>query len=232
MYVNKRQRQEKLFDVILRLSRAEANSPGNREVSAARAELEGLLGEAVTPAFAARALGVSHAALSRWIASRDIRLVNDVDGRRRFPLYLLVDLRIAVDRERSAGRSHALESVLLESRESARRLRPQDLLFEPSGGDEGRSSERRSLAYHRAAARRLRRRDADLALALVKRWRGEGKIDAMYANQWEEILEGPLAQIRKALEDESAVGRDLRQNSPFAGFLSEAEREEIVAEIA
>ena len=44
-------------------------------------------------------------------------------------------------------------------------------------------------------------------------------------------IEGPLAGIRKVLEEESSFARDLRQNSPFAGVLNEAERRKIVAEV-
>ena len=49
-------------------------------------------------------------------------------------------------------------------------------------------------------------------------------IDPRYAEAWEELLEGPLPSLRKVLEDEGEESRDLRQNSPFAGVLSEPER--------
>lgn len=65
---------------------------------------------------------------------------------------------------------------------------------------------------------------ADMALALVRHWSARGSIDPRYAQAWEELLEGPLPSIRKVLEDEGEVARDLRQNSPFAGVLSEPER--------
>ena len=55
-------------------------------------------------------------------------------------------------------------------------------------------------------------------------WQEQGKIAPRYAGQWEEVLSGPLGDVRKVIAEDSERGRDLRQNSPFAGVLSEAER--------
>jgi hypothetical protein len=44
-------------------------------------------------------------------------------------------------------------------------------------------------------------------------------------------LRRPLAEIREAIAADDQRGRDLRQNSPFAGALSEPERRRILAEI-
>ncbi len=191
-----------------------------------------MLGDAVAPAFAARVLGISHTALRRWIDREMIPVVIGIDGRRAIPVYSLVDLHEGIARERAAGRSHVLESAVDKERSRADRLQPRGLLWDGESTDaEGRSAELRSLAYHRAVARRLDRRTAAMALALVLYWRDSGSIDPRYAEQWKEILEGPLAGVRKALEDEGPRSRDLRQNSPFSGILSEAERRKIVAEI-
>jgi len=42
--------------------------------------------------------------------------------------------------------------------------------------------------------------------------------------QWQELLDGPLDQLLMALTSPSQRSRDLRQNSPFAGVLTDAER--------
>jgi hypothetical protein len=71
----------------------------------------------------------------------------------------------------------------------------------------------------------------DDALRQVWKWRDLGRIDPWYADQWEQILGRPLAEIRSVLGEDTPRGRDLRQNSPFAGMLSEAERRRINTEI-
>jgi hypothetical protein len=45
------------------------------------------------------------------------------------------------------------------------------------------------------------------------------------------MLASPLPELRRALLDESQEGDDLRQNSPFAGLVSEAERVRILREV-
>lgn len=71
----------------------------------------------------------------------------------------------------------------------------------------------------------------DDALHLVWKWRDQGKLGARYAERWEEILRRPVAEVRRAITEDSPPGRDLRQNSPFAGMLSEAERRKILEEL-
>jgi hypothetical protein len=77
-------------------------------------------------------------------------------------------------------------------------------------------------------ARRLRRSMIDDARHLVWQWRDGGKIDARYAEQWEEVLQRPVGEVRRIIGEDTSRGRDLRQNSPFAGMLSEAERRQIL----
>ena len=72
---------------------------------------------------------------------------------------------------------------------------------------------------------------ADDALRLVWQWRETGQMEDRYADQWEELLRRPLTEIRHAITADDQRGRDLRQNSPFAGVLSEPERRRILAEI-
>ena len=42
--------------------------------------------------------------------------------------------------------------------------------------------------------------------------------------EWERLLNGPVDRILAALTDRSLRGRELRQNSPFAGALTEEQR--------
>lgn len=224
--------RQRLFQNVVRLRRAERELPGNRDIGMVRMDLEQELGETVSRAFAARLLGVSHTALGRWIDRAEVPVVIAPGGRSAVPVSALVDLYEAVARERAAGRGHPLEAAVGKERERAARLNPESLIGgKREGGDPHLDAERRSLAYHRAVARRLRRSTADDALVRVRRWRRAGRIDPRYADSWEEILARPLPGIRKVLEGEDQLSRDLRQNSPFAGLLSEAERRKIVGEI-
>jgi hypothetical protein len=62
-------------------------------------------------------------------------------------------------------------------------------------------------------------------------WLDQGKIDPRYAQQWDEVLRRPVTEVRRAISEDTPQMRDLRQNSPFAGMLSEPERRKIVEEI-
>ncbi len=50
-----------------------------------------------------------------------------------------------------------------------------------------------------------------------------------WLDEWERLLDGPVEDLLAALTSRSPRGRDLRQNSPFAGVLSEEERERALA---
>jgi hypothetical protein len=227
-------RKRELFDDILRLRRAERQLPDNVDLVAVRSRLERELGGTVSRSLAAKILGLSHTAVNRWVHSGDVPLVITPTGRSEVPIAALVELYEGVQEQRTSGRRrrHTLEPVLLEGRDRAARLRPQELIAgEASGGGEHRTAELRSLAYHRAVANRLRRSAVDAALHLVWQWRDEGKIDPRYATEWEDVLRRPTDEIKQVIGEDSERGRDLRQNSPFAGALSEPERHRIVSEI-
>jgi excisionase family DNA binding protein len=51
--------------------------------------------------------------------------------------------------------------------------------------------------------------------------RGQAK---KWLDEWERLLDGPVDRILAALTDRSLRGRELRQNSPFAGALTEEQR--------
>jgi hypothetical protein len=81
-------------------------------------------------------------------------------------------------------------------------------------------------------AQRLRKPMVAEAQHVLLRWREQGRIDERYADRWEQLLARPVPEIRRALVEESPDADDLRQNSPFAGVLSEPERRRIMREAA
>jgi hypothetical protein len=224
-------RKQELFENIVRLRRVGRELPGNADVSAVRRALESELGETVSRRLASRILGVSHTALDRWIKAGDLPLVYSAQGRVEVPVPALLDLYESVEADRADGdRRHVLAPTMARQRKAAqsldlRRFR-QDT--ERRGHERVRA---RSLAYHRAVAQRLRKPMVQEVRHVLFRWRAQGRIDERYAERWEQLLNQPLPEIRRALVDESQDYDDLRQNSPFAGFLSEPERRRIVREV-
>lgn len=223
-------RKQQLFENIVRLRRAGRDLPGNRDISAVRVALERELGETVSRRLAARLLGVSHTALERWIKGGDIPVVYSSAGRFEVPVPALVDLYESVEADRANGHHrYALTPTMTRRRNAAQRLR----LGHPSGEwRRGHDSARaRGLAYHQAVSQRLRKPMVEEARHVLFRWREQGRIDDRYADRWEQLLDRPVADIRKALVDDSPGADDLRQNSPFAGLLNERERQRILREV-
>lgn len=215
---------------VAALRRAEQRNPDG-DIATVREDLEAQLGGTVPRALSANLLGVSHTALNNWIASGDVPVVITERGRREIPIPALLELRDRVAEQRRAGRRklHLLEPAMVEARDRAERMRPRASADRSAReADPHRRAELRSLAYHRALAPRLRRPAIDEARRKVRRWSDEGRIDPRYARLWEEVLAMPVPAIRKAIAADDARGRDLRQNSPFAGLLSEAERRKIL----
>ncbi len=224
-------RKRDLFDGIVRLRRAGRRVPGDRDIAAVRVRLERELGGTVSRRLAARLLGVSHTALDRWIKGGDLPVVYSPEGRLEVPVPALLDLYEAVETERAGGpRRHVLAPTMTRRREAARRLHVESVEGEGrrSGHDRAWA---RGLAYHRALARQLRKPMVDEARHVLYRWEAEGRIDPRYAERWGRLLELPVPEIRRALVDQSQEADDLRQNSPFAGLLSEPERRRIVSAV-
>lgn len=180
------------------------------------------LGGTVSRASAARLLGVSHTALNNWVASGDVPVVFSKQGRKEVPIPPLLDLEEQVGKQRSSGRRtlHTLEPMMVDARRRAERMRPT----RTSSSDPHRTPELRSLAYHRTLAPRLRRPMIEEAQRRLRRWEREGKVDRRHVQAWEEVFALPMADIRKAITADTEQGRDLRQNSPLSGLLSEPER--------
>jgi hypothetical protein len=229
------ERKQLLFEDIVRLRRAEASTPDLRDIVTVRSHLERELGGSVSRSLAARLLGVSHTGLQKWIDAGDVPVVITSSGRQEVPIAALVDLYEATESARDSGgrRLHVLEPAIVEGRSRADALDPRSLVSAPTDdtADAHDRAERRNRAYHAALAKRLRKETVRRALHQLWRWTEEGNIDPRYAEEWETVLRRPVADVRRVLAEDSQWARDLRQNSPFAGLLSEAERRKILQEI-
>ncbi len=92
--------------------------------------------------------------------------------------------------------------------------------------DPHRLAEERSIAYHRVIAERLVRDPSllDAARARVRGWLTAPQPVPAYASAWNEILGQEVTAIAAFLADPGERARELRQSSPFAGYLSPRER--------
>jgi hypothetical protein len=229
------QRKQRLFEDIVRLRRAERSAPDLRDIVAVRSHLERELGGSVSRSLAARLIGVSHTALQRWIDAGDVPVVITPSGKQEVPIPALLDLYEWTSSARDSGgrRLHVMEPGLVEGRMRAEALDPKKLVpaAEAGSGEPHDRAELRNRAYHAAIARRLTRDTVREALHQLWRWSEEGNIDPRYAAEWEALLRRRLPEIRTALTEDTQWARDLRQNSPFAGLLSEPERRKILEEI-
>lgn len=226
----KLQERKKLIENVAQLRRAERDTR-NLDVAGVREDLEEQLGGTVARSMAAGLLGVSHTALNNWIDAGDVPVVVSERGRKEIPLPAFFDLYGRVSEEREAGRRklHVLEPIMLEPRRRAEQMRPRGGFEgeEPRTGGHGHA-ELRGLAYHRALAPRLRRPMIEEAQRKLARWKRDGRIDPRHAEAWEGIFAMPMTEIRKVIAADDDRGRDLRQNSPLGGLLSEPERRKIL----
>ena len=99
-------------------------------------------------------------------------------------------------------------------------------------GGGGRREKQRSLWLNRLVVGELIR-DPDRVLAIARdnitRWREvhAGRPSILAAlDQWSEILDEGVESIVATLTGQSEEAEDLRQNSPFAGVLSQQQREQ------
>jgi len=93
--------------------------------------------------------------------------------------------------------------------------------------------QRRSLWLAFAVAGRIvsdPRAVRSLALINLKTMRASARGQAVsWLDEWERLLDGSVENLLATLTSRSPRGRDLRQNSPFAGVLSESERTQVLA---
>jgi hypothetical protein len=225
-------RKNKLLNIAL-LRRAESRRP-DPDIAVVREDLEAELGGTVSRSLAAELLGVSHTALNNWVISGDVPVVLTPGGRREVPIPALLTIHAKVEERRASGRSsrHALEPVMMEARRRAERMRPHlSVAADLESADRHRIADLRGLAYHRAIAPRLRRPVIEEAERKVARWVDDGRMDSRHGDAWRELLGRPLIEIRKLISADDPPGRDLRQNSPLAGLLSEPERRKILESV-
>jgi len=105
------------------------------------------------------------------------------------------------------------------------------LLFAEMAANGHRTAELRSIELHRLVAEHLRTKPELLERARerVARWVEDGgPVPPSAASRWRTLLGRPLTAICAALVEDSEEMRDLRQNSPFAGALSQDERSKVI----
>lgn len=211
---------------ILRLRRAEerASAHEREEIAEAREFLERVVGSTVRPAHAARLLGISKPALSRWLHRGEIATVLTPQGRREIPLRELVDLLDEVERARRAGWGRPLAHVLRERNSRAHETVDIDRLLPPRRQRTHRTAELQSLAYHRLVAERLNKDIVEQARRRLARWQEAGRIDPRWAHEWEQLLARSVPNIARAIGADTPRARALRQTSPLVGVLTEQER--------
>jgi hypothetical protein len=99
----------------------------------------------------------------------------------------------------------------------------------PTISSDHRRLDERSLAMHRLIAAKVEANPALLEKARdnLRRWRESEGSPKLALTEWEQILRGPVSQITQFLTEQSERATRLRQSSPFAGILNEAERKAI-----
>jgi hypothetical protein len=215
-----------VFKNIVRLRRAERRvDPRVRdEIARTREFLETLVGPTIRPAEAARLLGISQPALSRWTEQGEISTVITPEGRREVPTSELIELFDEVEQRRDASGNRPIAPVIRERRRRSAEAIDIDKLLPPRRRRGHRTAELQALAYHRLVAERLDDEVVDEARRRLRRWRQDGRIHERWADEWERILTMPLPRIARAISANTPRARELRQTSPFAGVLTEQER--------
>lgn len=94
--------------------------------------------------------------------------------------------------------------------------------------DHGRLDER-SLVMHQLIARKVQADPAllDKARDNIHRWQKNAGSPMLALSEWAQILSGPVSEVAQFLSERSERATRLRQSSPFAGILTEAERRAI-----
>jgi excisionase family DNA binding protein len=115
-----------------------------------------------------------------------------------------------------------------------RRVRREDVETLQATGARASRDQRRSLWLSYAVAGHLvtdpvgalDQARANLAVMRARHTRGQA---AKWLAEWAELLDGPVEDVLAVLTSPVPRARELRQNSPFAGVLSEEERQRVLA---
>ena len=86
--------------------------------------------------------------------------------------------------------------------------------------------DQRSLALHHAVAEKLRAQPSLICIARenLERWAATAGRSTPYLDEWTRILDHPLDDVLRLIEQEGEWMTALRQCSPFAGVLEPKER--------
>lgn len=90
--------------------------------------------------------------------------------------------------------------------------------------DGHRTAERRSLAMHARIAQRLNAATLGRARERVESWLQDGTVDERWGRAWRDLLADPVPVVAAAISRDDETMRALRQTTPFAGALTNAER--------
>jgi excisionase family DNA binding protein len=116
---------------------------------------------------------------------------------------------------------------------SHRRLRRADVEAHSARSQRLSREDMRSLWLGRAVAGKLvldpeavlAAAQVNLAKLQARHMRGQA---ARWLAEWDRLLSGPVEDVLEALTSITPHARELRQNNPFAGVLTEAERQKIL----
>jgi excisionase family DNA binding protein len=116
---------------------------------------------------------------------------------------------------------------------SHRRIRLRDATRAVQDRTRMSRDQRRSLwLAHAVAGELVARPDPVIRHARQNLLHAQVKGAAKWNAEWQRLLDGPIEQILAALTSPSLRSRELRQNSPFAGVLSEERRREVLESFA
>ncbi|RMI12718.1 DNA-binding protein [Cellulomonas triticagri] len=116
-----------------------------------------------------------------------------------------------------------------------RRVRRRDLERVRFSTSRVSADQRRALRLAYAVAGKIAqdpdgvRRQAQQNLTALRARHARGR-PAVWLAQWQDLLDGPVDDLLDALTSPSQRSRELRQNSPFAGVLTEDERAAVLRE--
>ncbi len=225
------QEATRTVDDIIRLRRVERLPEAAPAVRPVRRRLEAGVAPTLSRSLAARLLGVSQPALDRWIGAGRVPTVVTPSGRREVPRRFVIELRESIEDLSRRGVRRPLAAALEARRVAAAGLalaKSRGAPDEPVGPRGHETAERRARALHALIAERLDDALLEEAREEIERLAAAGKLHRRYADRWRALLARSPAEVAAAIAADSEEGRDLRQNSPFAGVLNEQERRQVI----